>query len=185
MKAFIAPPKKLPLYLRIGIFASSKATGKDLLVPRLLGWHPKSAISSGVMEALVAHGKKDLNPRLLKLVRVQVSMMVDCPFCVDMNAYGYKEHGITEEEMQALVGKRTLEEVNTFTSKERLALVYARKISETPVRITDAFARELTKVFTEREVVILSTTAAQVNYWARLIRGLGVPPAGFLDHCDL
>jgi len=27
--------------------------------------------------------------------------------------------------------------------------------------------------------VILVSTAAQVNYWARLIQGLGIPPAGF------
>ena len=33
--------------------------------------------------------------------------------------------------------------------------------------------------FTEREFVILASTAAQVNYWARLIQALGIPPAGF------
>jgi alkylhydroperoxidase family enzyme len=39
--------------------------------------------------------------------------------------------------------------------------------------------------FTEREIVILASTAAQVNYWARLIQALGIPPAGFSDHCEL
>jgi alkylhydroperoxidase family enzyme len=35
--------------------------------------------------------------------------------------------------------------------------------------------------FNEREIVILASTAAQVNYWARLIQALGIPPAGFSD----
>jgi hypothetical protein len=39
--------------------------------------------------------------------------------------------------------------------------------------------------FTEREIVILASTAAQVNYWTRLLQALGVPPAGFSDHCDI
>ena len=32
----------------------------------------------------------------------------------------------------------------------------------------------------EREIVILATTSAQVNYWARLIQALGCPPAPFI-----
>jgi len=39
--------------------------------------------------------------------------------------------------------------------------------------------------FTKREIVILAGTAAQVNYWARLLQALGVPPAGFSDHCEM
>jgi hypothetical protein len=33
--------------------------------------------------------------------------------------------------------------------------------------------------------VILASTAAQVNYWARLLQALGVPPAGFSDRCEI
>ena len=41
----------------------------------------------------------------------------------------------------------------------------------------------LREEFSERELVILATTAAQVNYWARVIQALGIPPAGFTDAC--
>jgi len=41
------------------------------------------------------------------------------------------------------------------------------------------FIQLITSNFTEREMVILASTAAQVNYWARLIQTLGIPPAGF------
>jgi hypothetical protein len=33
--------------------------------------------------------------------------------------------------------------------------------------------------------VVLATTIAQVNAWARLIRGVGILPAGFSDTCEV
>ena len=67
MKAFIEPPNKLPFFINLGLFFTKRATGKDLLPPKLLAWYPKAAISSGVMEALVAHGhpSKDLSVKIL------------------------------------------------------------------------------------------------------------------------
>ena len=44
---------------------------------------------------------------------------------------------------------------------------------------TLALRDELTAAFSEREVVIVVTTSAQVNFWARTIAGLGIPAAGF------
>jgi alkylhydroperoxidase family enzyme len=43
----------------------------------------------------------------------------------------------------------------------------------------------LREAYSERELVILATTAAQVNYWARVIQALGIPPAGFRTDCEL
>jgi len=40
---------------------------------------------------------------------------------------------------------------------------------------------QIKAAFSEREIVILATTAAQVNYWARMIQVLGAPPAGFME----
>jgi alkylhydroperoxidase family enzyme len=43
---------------------------------------------------------------------------------------------------------------------------------------TPEFGRRLTAAFGEREIVMLATTAAQVNLWARTIQALGCPPQG-------
>ena len=50
MNAFIKPPDKIPLLLKLGIMISKRVTGKDLLVPKLLAWYPKVAISSAILE---------------------------------------------------------------------------------------------------------------------------------------
>ena len=184
MKAYIDPPSKIPFYIRIGLFFARRVTGKDLLPPRLLAWYPKAAISSGVMEGLVAHGKgkDELDKRILQLIRIQVSLLSACPFCIDMNGNGYEHNSISAEELQGLQGTLDLDLIPTFSEREKLAIRYTRMITQTPVVVSDAFMSEVKANFNDREIVVIVTTAAQVNYWARLIRALGIPSAEFMDH---
>ena len=179
--AFIAPPKRIPLWLRIGLWFTRRVTGKELLPPRLLAWYPKAAFSSGVMEALVAHSDGNLSARLLKLVRMQASFSAACPFCIDMNSQRFSEYHINTQELGDIQGVVSAEDVANFSDRERLALCYTRQISATPLSFSEELMQAIQKTFTEREIVILATTAAQVNYWARLIQALGAPPAGFME----
>ncbi len=181
-EAYISPPKKIPWFIRFGNRMAKKETGKDLLQGQLLAWFPKAALTSGLMEKFVAHGPKDMPERILKLVRMTVSFHSNCPFCIDMNYFEFENYNITEEEINA-ISQRNHFEVSSFSKKEKLAIQYALHLTDTPVSINKEFFSELKKVFNEREIVILATTIAQVNYWTRLSQGLGIPPAGFLDAC--
>jgi alkylhydroperoxidase family enzyme len=181
MTAFISPPPRIPFYIRIGLWLARRIAGVELLPPRLLAWYPKAAISSGVLEGLIAHNEGRINERMLKLVRMAVSFTVNCPFCMDMNSVGW-ENLLTNDELAALQGRKTLDETPTFTSQECLAVEYARLASQTPLAFTPEFGERLQATFTEREIVILATTAAQVNYWARLIQALGCPPVGMTSN---
>jgi len=191
MKAFIDPPGHIPFYLKIGILISRWVTGRDLLPGKLLAWYPKAAIGSGIMEALVAHQDQKLDRRLLKLVRLRTSFFLACPFCMDMNVYDYEQFGITARELSAVQGNTAPADVDTFSFREIMAMDYAVLISGTPLQFPQDFINRLKDCFTEREIVILASTAAQVNYWARLLQAMGVPEAGFsgdrLTHtkCDI
>lgn len=177
MHAFIPEPKRIPFFLKFGIWFSEKITGKTMLPARILAWYPKAAIGSGIMEALVAHEDGAMNKRILKLIRMTASYAAACPFCIDMNSHEHRQHGITDEEAASLRGD--YESVNTFSEREKLAIVYSRLISQTPLKFHPDLVEKVKTAFTEREFVILASTAAQVNYWARLIQALGIPPAGF------
>ncbi len=185
MNAFIDPPKKIPLFIKIGILIAKKVTGKDLMPPRLLAWFPKAALGSGLLESLIAKENKDLDGRLLKLVRMQVSFIVSCAFCSDLNSFDYKKEGVTDEEASALQRGTDPNTVSSFSTRDKLALRYAFLISQTTANFSPDFIEQLKSAFSEREIVILAVTAAQVNYWARLIHALGVPPAGFNDSCPV
>jgi alkylhydroperoxidase family enzyme len=176
--AFIAPAEKIPFLLRIGLWIARKVSGTDLLPAQLLAWYPRAAVSSAVLEALIAHRDENLDGRILKMVRMKVSFTVGCPFCIDMNSAGW-EKLLTPDELLALQGRNSTEEVESLTPRERLAVEYARLASSTPLSFPLSFIAEMKKHFNEREIVILATTAAQVNYWTRLIQALGCPPEGF------
>ncbi len=174
--AMIAEPRRLNPIVRLGIAVSERVTGRRMEPARLLAWYPRAALGSGVLESLVAH--REPSKRLLKLVRVTASLTASCPFCVDMNSFEAKEAGVAEAELRALQ-QGTEGDLATFTPRERTAIAYARAVSSTPLVFDDGLRADLTRLFSEREIVILSTTAAQVNYWARTIQALGIQPAGF------
>jgi alkylhydroperoxidase family enzyme len=181
MSAFIDPPGRTPVLLKLGIWFSEKITGKRMLPARILAWYPKAAIGSGVLESLVAHHDGKLNERMLKLVRMAASFAAACPFCVDMNSYDYQAVGITDDEVLFLRGQLEPDSVSTLSAREKLAIQYARLVSQTPLKFYPDFIKQVKANFSEREIVILASTAAQVNYWARLIQALGIPPAGFME----
>lgn len=181
MRAFIEPPIRIPLLLRLGIWITRRITGKELLPARILAWYPKAAIGSGVLESMVAHQDGKLDERILKIVRIQASYAAACSFCIDMNSFQYEEKHITKDELMVLQGRKEFDDVQTFSERERLALEYAKLISQTPLKFPLDFIEKLKQYFNEREIVILASTAAQVNYWAGLIQALGIPPAGFSD----
>ena len=185
MEAFIEPPIKIPFYLKFGIWISKRVTGRELLPAKILAWYPKAAIGSGALESLVAHHDGKLDERMLKIVRIQASFAAACSFCIDMNSYQFEETHITREELMVLQGRKAVEDVTTFSKRELLAIQYAKLISQSPLQFPRPFIEELKRHFNEREIVILASTAAQVNYWARLIQALGIPPAGFSNQCDL
>ncbi len=193
MAAIPAPPRTNPL-LRLGVAFSERSVGKRLEPARLLAWYPKAAIGFGVMEALVAHRDGRLDARLLQIVRLVASLTASCPFCIDLNGMGRERNRLTDDEVRALArlaggddlstGSGDSSWPETVTPLERLAARYAAVLSSTPVE-PDAILSEVTATFSHREVVVLATTIAQVNAWARLIRGLGILPAGFSDTCQV
>jgi len=168
---------KIPWFLRLGLWVARRMSGADLLPARLLAWYPKAAVSSAVLEGLIAHQDGKLDERILKLVRMTVSFTAGCPFCVDMNSSGW-EKLISSDELSALQGRKLIEDIPSFSKRESLAIEYARLISSSPLNFPRSHITELKQHFNEREIVILATTAAQVNYWTRLIQALGCPPQG-------
>lgn len=185
MHAYIKPPKRPAFFLRLTTWIAERKIGKPMLAARLLAWYPKAAIGAGVMESLVAHQEGAATARLLKLVRMQVSFMASCPFCIDMNSAEFAGSGITHGEIEALQGRRELGDTDSLSRAEKLALRYARALTATPIVLDPGLLQELIATFSERELVVIASTIAQVNFWTRLIQGLGVPPAGFSEACPI
>ena len=182
--SYIQPPKRIQPILRMMLSLVEKRLGKQLLANRILAWYPKALIGSGLMEGLIAHDEPEVPRRLLALIRVYTSFLVSCAFCIDLNSRDFEKKGLSEEEITALQGKVTLDQVATLRDDERAALRYVACICATPISFPSDVVETLKRHFTERGIVIIASTCAQVNFWARLIQALGVPPAGFSAQCS-
>ncbi len=182
---FIEPPKiKNPL-LKFLIWIGDKGAGKKMMPSRILAWYPRALINSGIFESLVTHSDRSVSKRILKLVRMTVSFTVSCPFCIDMNSWEFEKMNISEEEIEALQEVIVLDKVTTLNEREKTAIRYARAICSTPIAFDETLIADLKNLFDEREIVILASTASQVNYWTRLIQSFGITPAGFHDNCPI
>jgi len=179
---------RLPWPLRLLLGAVERKLGKRLVANRILGWYPKALIGSGFLEAFVAHDEPEADRRTLALVRIYVSMRVSCAFCVDMNAHDFTGAGLAEADIAALrdfAAQPETKPSGIFCEKEIAALRYAASITSTPVSFDADNIASVRSLFGERGMIILASTAAQVNFWARLIQSLGVPPAGFSAECSI
>lgn len=178
--SLIDPPARPPWYLRPALWLTRRITGKEPLPARLLAWWPRGALGVGVFEATAAHAPADLEARVLAAARIVASAVAGCPFCLDMNAATWRDAGLTESELRQLV---ELDDVSwpALGARTFAAVRYARALSLTPVRVDETLRRDLLAEFTPRELVVLASTIAQVNYWSRFNQGLGVPAAGFFD----
>jgi AhpD family alkylhydroperoxidase len=176
----VEPPQRVPWYLRLGLWWARRATGKEPLPGRLLAHFPRGAIGAGLFELAAAHAPRDLGARELAVARLVASATVGCPFCIDMNAAGYAAAGLTRDELAGLL---ELDDGRwaALGARAHLAARYARCLSSTPVVVPLELQAQLRETYTDREIVVLATTVAQVNYWARFCNGLGVPAAGFFD----
>jgi alkylhydroperoxidase family enzyme len=182
---FFKPPQKVPLWVKFLVWIGDRAAGRKMMPSRILAWYPRALISSGIFEGLVTYKDRSIDHRTLKLVRMQVSFTVSCPFCIDMNSFEFEKDRITDEEIEALQGFKTIEDVASFSDREKIALRYAASICSTPIQVPEDLVGRLKIQFTEREIVIIASTAAQVNYWTRLIQAFGIMPAGFTDNCPV
>lgn len=180
----ISPTKPIPLLLRPLIALSEKIAGKRLDPARILSRTPRIALISGLLETGIEGAARRLTKRTAALVRIQASLSVNCPFCIDMNLADPAGAGISRKEVEAMRHSRP-ETAGSFSEKELQLLEYVAVVSATPLDIGPDLVDAMERIWGADATVRIAALAAKVNYWARLIQGLGIPPAGYLQTWEL
>lgn len=109
---------------------------------------------------------------LLELVKLRVSMMNGCAFCIDMHWAALVASG---EPVERLYGLLTWDERPEFTPRERAALAWAEAV--TRITTTDAQFAQLREHFDERDAADLTFAIAQINAWNRICAAFRTVPA--------
>lgn len=115
-----------------------------------------------------------LEPLLLELVKVRVSMINGCAFCLDMHTQDARALGESE---QRLYGLAAWGEAPFYTERERAGLAWAEAVTllgdTDPV--DDTLYHHVRLHFTDRELVWLTWAVVAINSWNRLSISMRVP----------
>ena len=136
--------------------------------------HIASGMGRAIL-ALSAEVEKNMDRRLLELVKIRASQLNRCAYCLDMHTKDARLRGETEQRIYALSAWR---ETPFFTDRERAALEWTEaltRLSETHPS-EDLHAR-VAAYFDEDEIVALTFAVVVINSWNRLVVPFH-PPVG-------
>jgi len=110
--------------------------------------------------------KADIDHRLRELLRIRVSQLNGCAYCVDMHTKDARAVGETEQRIYALP---VWEEAPYFSVRERAALAFAEQVTlvsktHVPAEAYDAVAAE----FSQPEIGALLSLIVTVSAWNML-----------------
>ncbi len=132
------------------------------------------------MEMAVHRGS--LESSLIELVKMRVSQINGCGYCLDMHSKDARAAGETEQRLYLLSAWR---EAPFYSARERAALSWAEAVTLVSNNdLPDALYAEVREQFDEKGLVELTLAIIAINGWNRLAIGFradvgsyGVPSA--------
>lgn len=115
-----------------------------------------------------------LESSLLELIKLRVSQINGCAFCIDMHFREAKAKGEKEERLYLLDAWR---ESPVYTDRERAALSWAESVTlVSQTHVPDDVFAEARKHFNESELVNLTLAVVAINGWNRFSISFRVMP---------
>jgi AhpD family alkylhydroperoxidase len=100
---------------------------------------------------------------LQELVKIRISQINGCAFCLDMHWKDARAAGETE---QRLYGLSAWSESPYYSDRERAALQWAEAVTE--CKVPNAVYEEAIQYFIEEELIDLTMVIATINTWNQL-----------------
>lgn len=107
-----------------------------------------------------------LQKNLMDLIKLRVSQMNGCAYCIDMHSKDLRAAGETEQRLYLLDAWR---EAPFYNQRERAALAWAEAVTKvTEGHVRDEVFAEARSQFSEEELVNLTLAVVAINSWNRL-----------------
>lgn len=101
---------------------------------------------------------------LMELVKIRVSQINQCAYCLDMHTKDARALGETEQRIYALSAWR---EAPFFSDRERAALAWAEANTLLPQGVSQQLFEEVREYFSEAQLANLTLAIATINAWNR------------------
>ncbi|HZL27968.1 MAG TPA: carboxymuconolactone decarboxylase family protein [Acidobacteriaceae bacterium] len=107
-----------------------------------------------------------LSPVLLELLRLRVSTLNGCDFCIKMHTAELMKHNEPQSRIDAIADWRSSD---AFTPRERAALAYADSVTNIQqTHVSDEEYAAINEFFTGKDLADLTLAIASINNWNRL-----------------
>ncbi len=139
------------------------------------------AVAPDAMKAMLGlekyvHGS-GLEVKLYELVKTRASQINGCAYCLDMHTKDARRAGETEQRLYALPAWR---ETPFYTDRERAALEWTEALTLISTNhVSDELYAEVSKHFTEQELVALTMAIVAINGWNRLAISFRTEPGSY------
>ncbi len=126
--------------------------------------------------AAVSHAlrKSGVEPELFELIKIRVSQINGCAFCVQFHLNDARKLNIPAAKLDLLAAWR---DAGIFSEREQAALAWAERLTHIALQHVDddAYAA-LSAHFSEREIAFITTATGQINFWNRIAAPLRFEP---------
>jgi AhpD family alkylhydroperoxidase len=118
-----------------------------------------------------------LEKKLLHMIKLRVSQINGCAFCLDMHWKDLQASGESEQRMYSLDAWR---ETDYYSDRERAALAWAEAITKvTEGHVPDEVFEATRQHFSEQEMADLTFAVVAINGWNRLSIAFRVVPGTY------
>ncbi len=118
-----------------------------------------------------------LEKKLLHMIKLRVSQMNGCAYCLDMHWKDLQAEGETEQRMYSLDAWR---EAPYYTERERAALAWAEAVTNvTNGHVGDELYEATREHFSQQELSDLTFAVVAINSWNRLSIAFRVVPGTY------
>ncbi|MFW2450795.1 carboxymuconolactone decarboxylase family protein [Staphylococcus cohnii] len=115
--------------------------------------------------------KNTIDNKLQELIKIRVSQINGCAFCLNMHTTDARKRGIDEKKIYLL---NAWEDTNIYSDAEKLALELAEHVTLiSNHKVPDELYNRVRKKYSEKEYADLIFTIAQINTWNRISISMG------------
>ncbi|MDY0872415.1 carboxymuconolactone decarboxylase family protein [Dongia rigui] len=135
-------------------------------------------IAPDARDALIALGKavdaSGLEKELTELVKLRVSQINGCAFCLQLHLGIARKLGIKASKLDLAAAWR---DADIYTPRERAALAWAEILTQAEHgAASDAAFDSLRQEFNQSDIAFLTAAIANINAWNRICGGLRFAP---------
>jgi len=115
--------------------------------------------------------QNSIDNKLQELIKIRVSQINGCAFCLNMHTTDARKRGIDEKKIYLL---NAWHDTNIYSDAEKLALELVESVTLISERkVPEELYNRVRKVYNEKEYTDLIYVIAQINTWNRLSISMG------------